>query len=900
MAEDPKKILHSLLERAVVKVLVGDTFKGTGFFITPDYLLTAYHCIGDYVNENNLFVKSTVYGKLRVFFDREKSFRDNKIDIAVLKLLNPIEIADYLPLGLLHEGHITDDILAIGYPAEIFCLVDGKIRGFPEQYPRMFFNNAMVAEGQSGGVVYHFATQRVVGLALSIYKQEVMKYGGLAGQFDILFRQWPELQALNQRAIARWERRLKKEEKPRFEMKKILPFILVGIVSIGATMFVATLFFSPSKSPVPPVSSIDNNKESARPDYSKATVKINQSAIGNTADVDSFDKLHPVIAAEPDKTPEDIQKKAVVIKYPSVKLFKQITGDTGEEAPFMQLYFIMKPEMNGRIPVSKSPNKTGEPDGWLAKDSFIEWNTVQMIQLEPQFGRKLAKIFDTLPCANFFAKDGEVAAGCQELGSEPSTWGDKKFENQKLLIPVFAKENEAFQGGFIRILEGRKSVKAIPEPKTLGYDIVFVIDSTANMSQYFNPTAEAVQEFVKEKFSEFTASEGGQKVKTPLRLGVLFYRDRPDSEAAKDPSCEGSYVTQWRQELTEQIDSIVNALKNETEGCGGDEPEAILDALNRVIIDTKWQDNSFRAIILVGDAPAHGIDKVEKNPMKLDVATINKQAEEKNIRFLNVKLGEEDATTFKSLALATTAQNRGRYISVPKGNTRTFKQTLLDILRQEWAMLVGVVKIKTDLETGKTKIPTYSESNPDFLSSDFLKKYGLNEYGALIIQARLPATADPSQVLPDFMKGWVPEKIQGRLVASEFIFMDKSRLKIMTNTLDNIAEAALVGDKEGADAFISTVQNALASQLSMLPGDIFRSGETLDGILKKANILPFKTTVLVFSAQEIQTWKAPDYQRLNTILSEKVKYLRELSQNATAVHMFGDRPHLYVPRAFFL
>ncbi|OQW90941.1 MAG: hypothetical protein BWK78_05870 [Thiotrichaceae bacterium IS1] len=892
MAEDPKKILHTLLERAVVKVLVGDTFKGTGFFITPDYLLTAYHCIGGYVDENNLFAKSTVYGKLRVFFDREKSFRDDKIDIAVLKLFNPIEITDYLPLGLLNEGHITDDILAVGYPAEIFCLVDGKIRGFPEQYPRMFFNNAMVAEGQSGGVVYHFATQRVVGLALSIYKQEVMKYGGLAGRFDILLRQWPELQALNQRAIARWERRLKKEEKPRFEMKKILPFILVGIVSIGATMFVATLFFSPSKAPVPPVSSIDKNKESARPDYSKATVKINQSAIGNTADVDSFDKLHPVIAAKPDKTSEDIQKKAVVIKYPSVKLFKQATGDTGEEVSFMQLYFIMKPEMNGRIPVSKSPNKTGEPDGWLAKDSFIEWNTVQMIQLEPQSGRKLAKVFDTLECANSFAMDGQVATGCQELGSEPSAWGDKKFENQKLLIPVFAKEKYAFQGGFIRVFETGKSVKAVPEytfpikeQKTLGYDVVFAIDSTANMSQYFNPTAEAVQEFVKEKISEFTASEGGQKIKTPLRMGVLFYRDRPDSEASKDPSCEGSYVNQWRQELTEQIDSIVNALKNEKEGCGGDEPEAILDALNRVIIDTQWQDNSFRAIILVGDAPAHGIDKVEKNPMKLDVATINKQAEEKSIRFLNIKIGEDDLKTFKTLALATSPQNRGRYVLVPKGDIGTFKQTLLDTLNKEWALLASTVKITADIQTDKTKIPTPSD--------------GLTSYEALIIEGILPPSADPSQALPTFMKGWIPEKIQGRLVASEFIFMDKSKLKMMTNTLDNIAEAALVGDKEGADAFILTVQNALASQLSMQPSEIFKSGETLDGILKKANILPFKTTVLVFSAQEIQSWKTPDYQRLNAILSEKVKYLRELSQNATAVHMFGDKPHLYVPRAFF-
>lgn len=202
------KFIQTLLERAVVKVLVGDTFKGTGFFITPDYLLTAYHCFEDFIDENTLFIKSTVYGKLQVSLEKDRSFRNREIDIAVLKLVKPIEVSDYLPLGLLTESQATDDILAVGYPAEIFSIISGEIHGFSGQYPHKFFNNAMKAEGQSGGPVYHLATRRVVGLALSVYKPEVMKDGGLAGRFEILFKQWPELQALNQQAIERWEGRL--------------------------------------------------------------------------------------------------------------------------------------------------------------------------------------------------------------------------------------------------------------------------------------------------------------------------------------------------------------------------------------------------------------------------------------------------------------------------------------------------------------------------------------------------------------------------------------------------------------------------------------------------------------------------------------------------------------------
>ncbi len=201
----------ALLERAVFKLLVGEQFKGTAFFISPDYLLTAYHCIGDFIDEHELYVKNATYGKLHVRFERDKSFKNHEIDIAVLKLVDPILIADYLPLGLINGNH-KDEVIAIGYPAEILSVIPGRIHGFPEKYPQMFFNNVMKAEGQSGGPVYHLATQRVVGLALNVYRPEVVKEGGLAGRFDKLFEQWQELTMLNQQSIEKWEERLPKDQ----------------------------------------------------------------------------------------------------------------------------------------------------------------------------------------------------------------------------------------------------------------------------------------------------------------------------------------------------------------------------------------------------------------------------------------------------------------------------------------------------------------------------------------------------------------------------------------------------------------------------------------------------------------------------------------------------------------
>ncbi len=596
-------------------------------------------------------------------------------------------------------------------------------------------------------------------------------------------------------------------------------------------------------------------------------------------------------AADPDKTPENVQKKAVIIKH-DAKLFKKPSGDEGDEAKFMQIYFMMKHAVGDRVPISKRANKKGKPDGWLQKGAYLEWNTLQMIKLEPQSGRTLAKVFDNQSCAEMFGKDGQDAAGCQELGAEPNRFTSKT--EQKLLIPVFEKQKNSYQGGFIRVYE--KGSATIPAPTTvdtsqpgstgtLGYDIVFAVDSTGSMGEYFIPTTEVLQSFIKH-IKEAT-NDPELKAQMPLRIGALFYKDRLTRTRCPHPFP----LTQWKPELTENIDNVIQALQSSAikETCTSEEPdEAVLDGLNRVIIDTKWQDNHFRAIVLVGDAGPHP-EGHEKNPMNFTVSVIGTAAEQKKIRFLTFKLGP-DEKAFKELAhRVKDEQNRGRYKAIPKyGSQDAFKKNLLDAMIKEWGLLTKAQKM------AQNKVNPATLTNPQVQ-----KKYDLTPYEALIIQARLPDTGSPSQAIPEFVKGWIPKEIQNDLVVSEFLFMGKSRLTILASTLESIAEAASIGQDEGADAFIEVVRNVLASQLKVSASQLFGQGETVNSILEKANILPFKTQVLTFSADEITTWKPEDYERVNTILKEKVKVLREFMGNPTNNRYFGDKPHLYVPRAFF-
>jgi len=105
-----------MLFNATVKIWINGQFKGTGFFISPDgYVLTAYHCIGLY--PSRIEIETRFNGKFVAQLDNSKSLPAIKYDIAVLKVSDiwstmPTEC---LPLGLISNQHVSDDIVALGY-----------------------------------------------------------------------------------------------------------------------------------------------------------------------------------------------------------------------------------------------------------------------------------------------------------------------------------------------------------------------------------------------------------------------------------------------------------------------------------------------------------------------------------------------------------------------------------------------------------------------------------------------------------------------------------------------------------------------------------------------------------------------------------------------------------------
>ncbi|MCK5522303.1 MAG: VWA domain-containing protein [Thiomargarita sp.] len=565
-----------------------------------------------------------------------------------------------------------------------------------------------------------------------------------------------------------------------------------------------------------------------------------------------------------DTTENNIPKKALIIKH-DAKLFKSPyrLQRTAKKASFLQLYFLMTPEKHNRVPVLEKYSKTKtKPDMWLEKDSYVEWNTIQMINFTPQKGRKRINIYASKKCAKTYARFGKTTEECQVLGEEGPLFDKQQY---KLLIPVFQQDQDNYyHGGFIRISQGESYEKQGP----LGYDLILVVDSSLSMGKYFRPTMEVLQTFVK-LMKESTQAE----VVIPLRIGLLFYRDR------KGNDCDLGYVTQWAQHLTSDVQKVIQALNHaKATDCNSlNNQEAVWDGINRAIVDTVWHKNNLQTIILIGDAPPYSENDIENNPMQFSIAYLHDKAKKgKNIRFLTFKIGEQDnqnSKPFKNLALATEEALKGRFHFVAKADILQFQQELREVLVKEW----GIAEKTGALYTKK--------SSP----------LDISKYEYPIILAHI----ERSKAERDFVKGWVPKKISNKLAFGEYIFMRKMDLAITIHTIEGIILAAENGIKEGPDAFLDMVRNTLATQVKMKFYQLFEEGETLEKILKKADILPFKTQILSFNAREVNTWKPVDYQNITVSLKEKVRYLREFSGNPKNERRINETAYLYVPRKYF-
>ncbi|MCW8907347.1 MAG: VWA domain-containing protein, partial [Sedimenticola sp.] len=118
-------------------------------------------------------------------------------------------------------------------------------------------------------------------------------------------------------------------------------------------------------------------------------------------------------------------------------------------------------------------------------------------------------------------------------------------------------------------------------------EVVFVLDTTGSMG--------GMIEAAREKIWSIASSMASADPAPEIRIGLVAYRDRGDS-----------YVTRVL-DLSQDLDSIYAELMEFRAAGGGDGPESVNQALNEAVNRISWSqdDDTYRAIFLVGDAPPH-------------------------------------------------------------------------------------------------------------------------------------------------------------------------------------------------------------------------------------------------------------------------------------------------------
>ncbi|MGE0489113.1 MAG: VWA domain-containing protein [Vulcanimicrobiota bacterium] len=212
-------------------------------------------------------------------------------------------------------------------------------------------------------------------------------------------------------------------------------------------------------------------------------------------------------------------------------------------------------------------------------------------------------------------------------------------------------------------------------------DICFVIDTTGSMGPFL---ASAQAELV--RLMEGLGSTAG----LDMQFALVEYRDHPPQEQSFITKCYP--LTSNRQALQKVIDQL------KASG-GGDAPEAVYRGLHDGCLETAWREHSSRYVILVGDAPPHGLGMRGDHwpdgcPSGLDTRQVTAIAEETRATLFALVIGPSPYTekAFAALARGT----GGRCYRVSAANEVLAK--LVDILTEEFSHLELDQKVLTRVQ----------------------------------------------------------------------------------------------------------------------------------------------------------------------------------------------------------
>lgn len=356
-------------------------------------------------------------------------------------------------------------------------------------------------------------------------------------------------------------------------------------------------------------------------------------------------------------------------------------------------------------------------------------------------------------------------------------------------------------------------------------DLLFLVDATGSMDDEIDK--------LKASMADIADQIGRLPAAPAVRYGLVAFRDQGDAFVVRT------------DDFTHDLWSFQRNLAALRAEGGGDEPEALNEALHRSLYDLRWRtDDTVRLVILVGDAPPH-LDYHWEN---FNYATDLIEAVRQGIKIFPVgasNLSSDGEYVFRQLAQFT----GGKFVfltyaegsdpssgpgtetehDVDNYSVDTLDRLVVRLVREELAPLQGNIGLAQPLQPQPVPTPTpLPVLQPRSCTVDFVANWTDCDQGGIIAvveraynSALIGLTLDGPQ-----HNGYTRARFE--------ITFDRNAANIDRNTLVNIGDAA------GAEIVISDgslylygtaalpAQSALdGKRLVRQVDDVVHSGETI-------------------------------------------------------------------------
>jgi Mg-chelatase subunit ChlD len=173
-------------------------------------------------------------------------------------------------------------------------------------------------------------------------------------------------------------------------------------------------------------------------------------------------------------------------------------------------------------------------------------------------------------------------------------------------------------------------------------DLAFVVDTTGSMSGLIQTAKEQM-------VAMLTRLIQTAQVAIDMQLGVVEYRDHPPQER--------SFVYNVHP-FTGKMKDAQGMINDLGLGGGGDLPEAVFDGILGACRELEWRKHARRLLVLVGDAPPHGMgiggDSFAKGcPCGETIESVTAVAEEADITIYALGMRQEANDSFTRISQAT-------------------------------------------------------------------------------------------------------------------------------------------------------------------------------------------------------------------------------------------------------